>query len=402
MDRVASIEDLRRLARRRLPAFVMDYVEQGAGDGGGVTRNVEAFGGHRLTPRALRAAAAPDTRIGALGRSWAQPFGISAVGTAGVYRRHADEMLADTAAWADIPFILSGVASADIETIAARAPGHTWFQLYGARDPAVTDDLVRRAAAAGAGALVFTVDYATAPRSQVSIRTGVSLALGPAPGAIPRLLWDALTHPDWTLEFLRYGGAPPLAGWRPYMTCARDFGAGWLGPQAWADLDRIRRLWSGPLVVKGIVHPADAVAAFDAGADAVTVSNHGGNKLDCMPSSLASLIAVRQAVGPDRAVFFDGGIRKGSDIVVARALGADFCFVGRATLYGVAAAGAAGARRAVQLLREELAYTLTMCGCASLAEVTHGLLAPEPWPSGRAPYPSRMDSSTSSPNGVER
>lgn len=225
------------------------------------------------------------------------------------------------------------------------------------------------------------MDYPTAPRSQVSIRTGVSLALGPSPGAVPRLFWDALTHPAWTTRFLRHGGVPALGGWQAYAppgsspaAVARVLAARGMGAQAWRDVERVRRLWPGPLVVKGIVHPADVAQAFELGADAVTVSNHGGNKLDCMPAALDCLVAVRQAVGPERRIFFDGGVRKGSDLIVARALGADFCFVGRAPLYGLAADARAGAQRAVALLAEELAYALTMCGCPRMAEVSADLL----------------------------
>lgn len=376
LSRIASIEDLRRLAKRRLPSFVMSYVETGAGDGGTNRRNIEAFRRRTLLPHVLGLTAQVDASHEIFGQTFSQPFGISAVGACGICRRHADEMLADAARDANIPFILSGVASASIETIARRAPNHVWYQLYGSPEPDLTDDMVRRAKDAGAGALVFTVDYPVPPRSQVSIRTGVSLALGPDRRALPRLAFDAVAHPGWTFEFLRHGGAPSMAGWEAYAPpgsrasdVARVFGTRWLGPQTWRDLDRVRRLWPGPLVLKGIVHPDDAVQAFAAGVDAVTVSNHGGNKLDCMPPTLESLAAIRQAVGPTPRVFFDGGLRRGSDLVVARALGADFCFLGRATLYGVAAAAEAGARKAVTLLSDELAYVLAMLGRSRWAGV---------------------------------
>ncbi len=369
LDRAASIDDLRRLAARRLPRFVMSYLEGGSGDGATVRRNVEAFRRYTFTPRVLGGPAPVDTASELFGQTFDLPFGISAVGSCGVYRRHADEMLADVAKAANIPFILSGTANASVETIARRAPDHTWYQLYGAREPDLTDAMVGRAAAAGVRVLVFTVDYQVAPRSDVSVRTGVSLALGPTLQAIPRLAMDALSHPAWTAEFVRHGGAPKLAGWEAYAPpnssagqIARVFGARWLGPQTWRDVARLRALWPGALVIKGVVHPEDAARAFEEGADAVTVSNHGGNKLDRMPATLESLIAVRSAVGPKRKLFFDGGLRRGSDIVTAAALGADFCFTGRATVYGVSAGGVPGAARAVTILREELAYCLAMIG----------------------------------------
>jgi L-lactate dehydrogenase (cytochrome)/(S)-mandelate dehydrogenase len=285
-------------------------------------------------------------------------------------------MFADLAREADIPFILSGNANASIETIAPRAPEHVWYQVYGAKDPDLTDDLIRRARDAGAAALVFTIDYPVPPRSEVSVRTGASLTIGPRPGALPHLMLDALRHPAWAIEFLRDGGLPTLGSWSTYApagssagTVARYFSTHWHGVQTWRDLDRIRRLWPGPLVVKGILRGDDARAALGAGADAVTVSNHGGNRLDILPATLDALAEVRQAVGPSAKVFFDGGIRRGTDILIAYALGADFCFLGRAMLYGVTAAGAAGAALAVSLLQEELAHALAMSGCWSIANI---------------------------------
>ncbi len=369
LERAASIEDLRRLAARRLPRFVMSYLEGGSGDGATVRRNIDAFQAYTFNPRVLSGAAPVELASELFGQTYALPFGISAVGSCGVYRRHADEMLADVAKAANIPFILSGTANASIETIARRAPDQTWYQLYGAREPALTDEMVGRAAAAGVQVLVFTVDYQVAPRSEVSVRTGVSLALGPSRNAIPRLALDALRHPAWTAEFIRYGGAPKLAGWERYAPpkssaaqIAGVFGARWLGGQTWRDVARIRKLWPGALVIKGVVHSDDAARAFEEGADAVTVSNHGGNRLDRMPATLDSLIAIRAAIGPGRRLFFDGGIRRGSDMVTAAALGADFSFTGRSTVYGVTAGGAAGAARAIAILREDLEYCLAMIG----------------------------------------
>ena len=376
VDRAVNIEDLRRLAGRRLPAFVFGPLELGAGDGGGVSRNVAAIRKYRLVPRALADVTPVETSTELFGRKYASLFGISAVGTAGIYRRHADEFLAESAKAANIPFILSGSGTASIETIARIAPEHTWFQLYGAKTQALTENMIGRAQACGVKVLVYTVDYPIHQRSEAIARTGVSLATGPTLRTFPRLFWDALRHSRWTAEYLLGGGTPKLESWEAYapprstaLQIARYYVENWVSNQTWRDLDRIRALWKGPLAVKGIVHPDDVRRAVQCGADAVTVSNHGGNKLDCMQGCIDSLAKVRAAVGPDVRLLFDGGIRRGSDLVVAKAVGADFCFAGRATLYGVAAGGRKGARRAIELLQSDLVYTMSMIGRRSVADI---------------------------------
>lgn len=380
-ERAITIEDLRQQALRRLPRFVMDPFERGAGDGAGNRRNIDAFRQHLLLPRALVDVTPVDTATTVFGRRYASPIGISAVGSAGIYRRHADQMLAEVAREANIPFILSGAGTAAVWEIARIAPEHLWFQLYGARDPALTDKLMGRAADAGVQVLVLTVDYPVHPRNEASIRTGVSLISSPPWRNWPGILWDAATHPRWALPYVMGGGRPPLAGWAVHAPpnsnasdVARFFVANGVVNHTWHEVERVRAFWKGSLVIKGIVHPADARKAVDLGADAITVSNHGGNKLDCMPASLDSLAAVRQAVSPSTPVFFDGGLRRGSDIVVAQALGASHCFLGRATLYGVAAGGRSGGRRAVEILDSELKHTMAMVGCKRLADITPACL----------------------------
>ncbi len=376
-DRAVTIEDLRQLTKRRLPAFVMMPLDQGAGDGGGVNRNVDEFRKYKLLPRGLVNITPLDTATELFGKTYSSPFGISAVGTGGIYRRHADEILAETAKAANIPFILSGSATASIETISRIAPDHTWFQLYGAKSQQLTEHMMGRARDAGVKVLVYTVDYPVRQRSEAIARTGVSLAMGPSLRTFPRLFWDALRHPFWTAEYLAGGGIPMLESWQQYAPpgsnakqVAHYYVDNWVSNQTWWDLDHIRAQWKGGLVVKGLVHSDDVTRAVAAGADAVTISNHGGNKLDCMQGSLESLVKVRAAAGESVRLLFDGGIRRGSDIVVAKALGANFCFTGRATLYGVAAGGRRGAQRAAEILRSDLEYTMAMIGCRTVPDIT--------------------------------
>lgn len=377
VDRAVTIEDLRRLALKRLPNFVGDYLEGGAGDGGGVRNNVDAFRKYKLVPRGLNQVTPVDTSNEVFGRTYSSPFGISAVGIAGIYCRHADELLAEAAQEANVPFILSSASMASIETIARIAPDHAWYQLYGAHAPEVTQDMLARARDSGIKVCVYTVDYPVAPRSQVALRSGVSMAAGPSPRAWPRVVLDALMHPRWTAEYLRNGGLPKLGSWERYAppgsnakAVAKFYIEHWSNTQTWQHLDVIRRIWNGHLVVKGLVHPEDVERAAAAGADAVTISNHGGNKLDCMPACVDSLAHVCSAVGPKVKLFFDGGIRRASDILVARALGAQHCFVGRAAIYGVAAGGLHGANRAIDLLQSDLEYTMAMIGVRSMAEIS--------------------------------
>jgi L-lactate dehydrogenase (cytochrome)/(S)-mandelate dehydrogenase len=377
VNRAVSIEDLHRLAIRRLPHFVGRYLDGGAGDGGGIRRNIDAFRNYQLVPRALVDVNPVDTGVELFGKIYASLFGISAVGIAGIYRRYADELLAEAAREANIPFILSGASHATIETIMRIAPEHTWYQLYGAHVPKVTENMLARARDAGVKVLVYTVDYPLAPRSEVVGRTGLSMATGPTLRTFPRLFLDALLHPSWTADYLRGGGLPKLESWTahaPVGSNAKQVAAyyvkNWNNPQTWRDLDRIRGLWKGPMVVKGLVHAEDALRTVQAGADAVTISNHGGNKLDCMQGALDSLAQVRAGVGHEMRVFFDGGIRRGSDLVVAKAVGADFCFTGRATIYGVAAGGLLGAQRAIDILQSDLSYTMAMIGCRTVGDIT--------------------------------
>jgi L-lactate dehydrogenase (cytochrome)/(S)-mandelate dehydrogenase len=389
------------MALRRLPRFVSAYVETGAGDGGGVRRNVDAFRKHLLVPRGLVDVRGVDTGVDVFGQHYSSCFGISAVGTTGIYRRDADIMLAEAAAAANVPFILSGASTASVDAVVRAAPQHTWYQLYAAKDIKVTDRMIARAHDAGIKVLVFTVDYPIPLRSEVISRTGISLATGPTLSSFPKLFLDALRHPAWTAEYLSGGGLPKLESWTEFAPAgstagevARYYSANWNSNQTWADVDRIRKQWPGALVIKGIVHPEDAARAIDAGADAVTVSNHGGNKLDCMQGCLDSLAAVRDAMekkaqktaGKKVTLFFDGGIRRGSDIIVAKALGADYCFLGRATLYGVTAGGLAGAKRALAILQTDLEYTMAMIGRRTVADITRACLAEPASPAPTTPH----------------
>jgi L-lactate dehydrogenase (cytochrome)/(S)-mandelate dehydrogenase len=367
-----SIGDIERLAKRRLPRVVYEGIASGVEDERGLQRNEDEFRRFRLLPRHLVDVSQRDQSTTLLGRGYASPFGISPTGIAGIFRRDAELMLAQAASAANVPFVMSGASMVSIERVARVNPANTWFQLYAARDPKISDDFLRRAHDAGIGTLVLTVDNPVLPKRERDARNGFRLP----PKLAPRDLFEALRHLPWVIDYLRRGGMPVMETWTPYAVpgadaaeVARFFRTQSPSIQTWRDLETFRRVWPGKLVIKGIMRPSDAVRCAEYGVDGIVISNHGGKSLDRAPASIEILPRIKAAVGDRLAVMLDSGVRRGSDIIVARCLGADFVFVGRATLYGVAAAGLSGAARALDILREEIDLNLALIGCPRFAEL---------------------------------
>jgi L-lactate dehydrogenase (cytochrome)/(S)-mandelate dehydrogenase len=376
LDRALNIEDLRRIARRRLPRVAFDYLDGGVEDEACLARNRAAFERYRLVPRYLVDVSTRDQSATLFGRTWASPFGIAPTGLAGFLRRGGDEALARAAVAANIPFVLSGSSNASIEAIAAVAPQHAWCQLYAARDLGITHDMIRRAHDAGLETLVVTVDVPVRPKRERDLRNG----FGASPRPTPRGLIDMLLHPAWLAAIARYG-IPRFDSWATYvgpearaLDVAAFLTSQFPAPQTWRDLETARRLWPGKLVVKGILHPDDARLAAEAGADGVIVSNHGGRQLDAAPSPLEAFPAIRDAVRDRIVLMIDSGVRRGADVLKALALGARFVFVGRAPLYGLVAAGGTGATKAIEILRQEIDLVMAQIGCRTLAELEGRLL----------------------------
>ena len=382
LQSVVNLHDLQRLARRKLPRIAFDFIEGGADDEQCLARNRTAFQAHRLVPRYLRDVSRRDQSLTLLGRRWRSPIGISPTGLAGLFRPDADRMLAAAAREADVPFLLSSAANGALEEVVAVAPEHVWFQMYCTSDARINDDLVRRARATDARVLVVSVDVPVNSNRERNRRNGFTRPFRMTPG----VALEALGHPLWVLRYLRTGGIPVMRNWAPYAPEGATAGQvadlyGTLTPApmvTWEDLRRIRDAWPRHLVVKGLMHAEDARQAIALGADALIVSNHGGRQLDAAPSPLEVLPAVRAAVGPQVELILDSGVRRGSDIVIARCLGANSTIFGRPTLSGVAAAGQAGAARALEIVRKEIDMVLAQIGCAAFESLGPEYLWPPP------------------------
>ncbi|WBU52861.1 alpha-hydroxy acid oxidase [Paracoccus sp. SCSIO 75233] len=376
-----NLDDIELSARRYLPGFLYDFIAGGVDGEAGLARNRQAFERYRLLPRYLRDVSKRSLETQLFGRRYSMPFGISPTGPAQIFRRDADRFLAAAAREADIPFALSGAAGASLEDIARIAPDHAWFQLYPARDRSITHDQIRRARDAGIAALVLTVDTPVTPKRERHLRNGISVPFRPKPSHWPRLAREVLNHPAWFLRFLSSGGIETMNNWRQYAAenatpsevmaffFDQAFVPGKTGTLVWRDVEDIRSRWPGPLIVKGILHPADARRAVDTGADAVMLSNHGGKALDEAPAPIEMLPRIRAEVGAEIPLLVDSGVRRGSDIIKALCLGADFVFAGRPTLYGVAADGQDGARKVLSILRQETDLVMAGIGCARIAEL---------------------------------
>ncbi|MDR8071875.1 alpha-hydroxy acid oxidase [Burkholderia cenocepacia] len=375
LARVQTIEELRQMAMRRLPAFAWQYIESGAEDEHTLARNRSAFLDYTFEARTLIDTSERDKTITLFGEVLPMPLAIAPTGFNGLASPGGDGALARAAAHTGVPFTLSSFANETIEEIADAAGGNLWFQLYALDNLQLTEQLVRRARQAGYRALVVTTDANVASAREWQKRCYRS------PGQLTlqhRL--DALLHPRWTCHFARTvmsRGMPIFANLSTFYppsqlsaTRAAPLITAQLKPRiTWEDIRKLRRLWDAPLLIKGVLSVDDAVRAHELGVDGVVLSNHGGRQLDDAISPLEILAATRNRL-PDFPLLVDSGFRRGNDILKAIALGATAVMVGRATLYGLAAAGEAGATRALHILSSEIDRTLGLMGCTQLSSVS--------------------------------
>jgi L-lactate dehydrogenase (cytochrome) len=381
---VVSIEDLRRIARRRLPRAVFDYVDGGSGDEVTLRENCRAFQEVVLRPHHAVAIEKCDLRTRILGHEISFPAILAPVGYSRLMHPDGELAAARAAGEFGTAFVLSTVSGHKLENVKAASTGPVWYQLYLIGGRAAAEAAIERARVAGYSALVITIDTAVAGMRERDVRNGVKELLGSSLLAKIPFVPDVLMHPRWLAAFLLDGGVPrlenvvvPGMGPMPMMEVGSALAR---SVTTWEDLRWLRKLWPGPLVLKGVLTGEDARRAIDGGADAIVVSNHGGRQLDTVSASLRALPEVVAAVNGQAEVLMDGGVRRGTDVVKPICMGARAVLIGRAYAYGLGAAGHAGVGRALEILRTDLERVLHLMGCASLAELNPSLVdVPEAW-----------------------
>ena len=373
---IVSIEDLRERARARLPRSIFDFVDGGAYDEVTLRANRADLEAIRFAPRALVDVSSRDLSVELLGRRQALPLILAPSGNAGMLARRGEVQAVRAADAAGVPMCLSTMSVCPLEDVQQAALHPLWFQLYVLKDRSMTQHMVERAQAAGCAALVFTVDLPVMGQRDRDVRNGFTvpprITLANVLDMARRAPWiaDVLLGPKVTYgNLVRSRGQAAHAGGTGLVSLAQHVKNNTDDTLGWKDVEWARRLWKGPMLLKGILSPEDAKLAASAGMDGIIVSNHGGRQLDHGPSTISVLPRVVDAVGDRMDVLFDGGIRRGQDVVKAMALGARACLVGRAFLYGLAAGGEAGVTQALDILRREMDVTLALLGKRSFKEL---------------------------------
>lgn len=373
LRRMLSLHDFEAAARKRLPKPIYAYVSGAVEDGHSERGNRDAFAEYGFLPKVLVNVSARSTRCTVLGREFAAPVGVAPMGISAISGYRGDIVMAEAAADAGVPCIMSGSSLIRLETVMEQAPG-TWFQAYLPGDDAQIAALIDRVAAAGVDTLVLTVDTPVAANRENNVRAGFSTPLRPSLG----LAWQGLTHPRWLFgtflrTLLRHGmphfennyatrGAPILSA-----SVLRDFSD--RGHLNWEHVAAIRRRWRGQMVLKGVLHPDDARTALALGMDGIIVSNHGGRQLDGSVPPLHALPAIVDAVGGRMEVMLDSGVRRGTDVIKALALGARCVFVGRPFNYAATVAGQRGVAHAIALIAEEVKRDMGLLGVVDVREL---------------------------------
>jgi L-lactate dehydrogenase (cytochrome) len=374
---VSSTTDFREAARRKLPRFLFDYIDGGAYAERTLARNVSDLADIALRQRVLKDVSAGDPSTTLFGVKQALPVALAPVGLTGMYARRGEVQAARAAAKKGVPLCLSTVSVCDVDEVSKASSNPIWFQLYVLRDRAFMRDLLIRAREAGATALVFTVDMPVPGARYRDAHSGMS-----GPNAAARRLVQAMFKPQWAWDVGVMGRPHTLGNVAPVLgknSGLEDF-MGWLGANfdpsiQWKDLEWIRDLWKGPLIIKGVLDPEDAKAAADIGADGVVVSNHGGRQLDGVLSSARALPAIADAVGDRLTVLADSGVRSGLDVVRMLALGAKGVLLGRAFVYALAANGEAGVTQLLDLIEKEMRVAMALTGVRDVASIDRSILA---------------------------
>jgi len=377
-----SVDDIRRNAKKRLPKMIYDFVYGGANDETTLAANRNDFSKITFQPRMLTDVTHRDIRTKVAGIDLDFPVIVSPAGLLRVAHTDGELAIARAAGKTGVVFVVSTAASWSMEEIAEAATGPMWFQLYLWQDRDIMKSLVERARQIGCQAMVVTVDVQVVGKRERDLRNGLSIP----PKITIRSSLDAVKYPKWLLDFIK---GPPVS-FRNFTGMAKGdntmshsafINQHLINPSAnWEDLQWVKELWKGPLLVKGIVTPEDALKAVDLGVDGIVVSNHGGRQLDGLPSAVRSMVDIVDAVGNRTDIILDGGIRRGADVVKAISLGAKAVMTGRSWIWGLAAAGQAGVERVYEIFTQEIDQTLALLGRARLNEIDESAVhLPHSW-----------------------
>jgi L-lactate dehydrogenase (cytochrome) len=375
--KIANIADLRELAWRRLPRVLFDYIDGGAQDEVTLRANQEDFGRITLVQRVLRDVSVRDHSVTVLGQKYNLPLILSPTGMTGLFWPNGALEAARAASAAGAGFCLSSMSTSTVEDIAKVVKMPTWFQLYVMRDRGMSRELIERARATGCSTLVLTVDLSMQGQRDRDVHNGLTI---PPTLRISNLL-NFATRPGWVWRYLTGPKVLPASLIKPGQNTLFTI-AGYVNSQfdqsvTWRDIEWAKSIWGGPLAIKGILDAGDAKSAVDHGVDAVIVSNHGGRQLDGVRSAISALPEVVDAVAGRAEVLIDGGIRRGTDVLKAIALGAKACMIGRPYMYGLAAKGRPGVAQALDLLRNEIDLALALTGNTSLSSLNRSSIVRE-------------------------
>jgi L-lactate dehydrogenase (cytochrome) len=365
-----AIEDLAAKAKKRIPHVAWEYLESGTGRENLIKRNLEAFDTIKFKPQFCKGVIEPIIDVSLFGQQYAAPFGVAPIGLTGLMWPKIEHYLAASANRYQIPYTLSTVATETPETVGKKVGNMGWFQLYPPKEEHLMKALLKRAEEAGFHTLLVTADVPMASRRERTKRAGLQMP----PKITPNLIWQGITHPTWTIETLKHG-LPKLRTIEEYVEVKKmKFVSGYVGNRlggtlSWEYCEEIRKHWKGALVLKGVLHPDDALTAVAVGFDGVQVSNHGGRQFDGAVTAIEALPTIVNAVKGKTKILFDSGIRSGLDIMKALSLGADFVLLGRAFVYGVAALGEIGGDHVTEILIDDLKNNMIQLGIENINQL---------------------------------
>lgn len=377
----ATTDDYRRLAEKRLPRVLFDYIDGGAYDERTLADNVSDFQTLELKQRVMRDVSNLDTTLDYLGQTWTMPVALAPIGMAGMMARRSEVQAKRAADAFGIPYCLSTVGICSLEEVAAVSDTPFWFQLYMLRDRGAVKNLLERAKAVGVTTLIFTVDLAVVGARYRDVRNGMAGGISTW-GRLRSGLLSYLTHPKWLVD-VGIGGKPHIFGnlseYVPKATTPADFKQ-WVDGQfdpsvTWKDIEWLRTIWDGELIIKGVLCPEDALSAKQSGANAVVVSNHGGRQLDGVSSSIAMLPRIVDSVGDDLDILMDGGIRSGLDVTKAIAMGAKATLIGRPWIYALAARGEAGLSDLLATFKQGMDVSMALTGAPTLDDLSPNIFS---------------------------